>query len=146
VIRRVALLLLLIAVTAVPAQAHASLVSAVPAPGSTVDTSLKELLLTFDDALRPNSLVVLYTNDFQTVGGVESRVEDNLIRATLTQALPPATYTVQWAAVASDGHLSQGTYQFEVRAASIDPAIIVGGLIVAAGLIGLIVSRKLKHA
>ena len=106
--------LLILALALSPAFAHASLVSARPAPGAVVAPMLKEIRLTFDETLSPASMFVMFTQDFQTVPGIAPLVEGNVIRAMLLAPLSPRTYIVQWTAVSADGDTVQGSYQFGV--------------------------------
>ena len=110
-----------------PALAHAELVAAEPAPGETVPAGLAKLRLTFNEPISPASQVVVYADQFQTVAGVTSTVEGDVLQASLATPLDEGTYTVQWTALGSDGHPVQGTYQFGVSArigAGLGPRII----------------------
>ncbi|MGH2524071.1 MAG: copper resistance CopC family protein, partial [Anaerolineales bacterium] len=108
----------MLAPSASPALAHASLVSADPAPGVTVPATFAEISLTFDEALIPGSTFTLFTNSFQKLEGISPRVEGVMLRAALPAPLAPSTYTVQWKAVTGDGHSVEGSYQFGVSEAA----------------------------
>ena len=97
-----------------PAFAHASLVSAAPAPGEVVPPALAEIYLTFDENLGLKSTLEVFTTSFQTVPVVVPQVEGNVIRAALATPLAPGAYTVQWTAVSADRDSIQGSYQFGV--------------------------------
>jgi methionine-rich copper-binding protein CopC len=96
------------------AGAHADLIEADPAPGSTVDGSPKEIRLTFSQPLDSSSRIDLFVGQFQAITGVTTVVSGSEMRAIPAQALEPGTYTLQWWAVADDGHTTQGSFQFGV--------------------------------
>jgi methionine-rich copper-binding protein CopC len=97
-----------------PALAHASLISAEPAPGAVVSPAVAEIRLAFDERLGPASAVRVFAAGFRAVPDVTSQVEGNILRAALARPLSPGVYTVQWEAASPDGHSTQGSYQFEV--------------------------------
>ena len=112
--------LVLAAVTAAasPALAHAHLKSATPAVGGTVKTSPPELDLGFSEGVNPAFTGVKLTGpagiDIPTgaaklgAGGATSLV------VPLAGPLAPGAYTVDWHALAVDGHKTEGTYGFTV--------------------------------
>jgi methionine-rich copper-binding protein CopC len=112
----ITLLALLVPVLVV--EAHAELVKAVPEPGSVVEADLKEIRITFDEAIEEGSSITLYAEGFQAVSGIQAQLDGADMFATLPSPLEPGQYTVQWAAVGDDGHTTQGSYQFSVTAAS----------------------------
>jgi len=124
-----------------PAFAHASLVSAAPAPGETVPPALAEIRLTFDEPLTVGSTFVVYAGGFQVVSGIAPQVEGQTLRASLAAPLASGTYAVQWKAVTEDGHSVEGSYQFGVSEAASKGKgtnwlpVIGGGLLVGAILI-----------
>jgi methionine-rich copper-binding protein CopC len=111
-----AVLCLWLAAAALPALAHAALVSAVPAAGGTVSDRLRGLTLTFDEPLSAGSRVELYSGVFQAVPGLTSSVDGPVLSAALAGPLAPGNHTVQWTAVTADGHSVAGSYQFGVTA------------------------------
>ena len=123
------LALVAVAAAALPAWAHAELVSSEPAPGATVPHGLTELRLTFSEPLSPASQVLVYAGQFEAVSGVSSTVEGPVLHASLATPLGKGTYTVQWTAVGEDGHPVEGTYQFGVSAPvgdGLGPTIVFG--------------------
>lgn len=151
--RRLAVLLALMAAglsVAVPAWAHAELVSSEPAPGATVPVGLSLITLTFREPIAEGSQVTLYADQFQTVAGVTSAVDGTVLRASLAAGLDAGLYTVQWRAVSVDGDPVEGSYQFAVSppfGAGLGPRIVFGtGLIVGTVLlVGLIVYARRKR-
>ena len=110
----VGLLALALAVTPRPGHAHAGLLEADPAPGSTVAGSPRAIRLTFTEPLAPGSTFVVYAAAFQAVPGIAPMIEGASLRASPAAPLLPGAYTVQWKAVSDDGGITQGSYQFRV--------------------------------
>ena len=129
---------LLLALVTFPAWAHASLVSASPAPGSTVKASLDTARLHFNEALEAGSTLAIYGQNFQALDGVQVSLAGQDLLAKMPAPLAAGTYTMQWTAVSDDGHTSQGSYQFGVRAASVplQSALWLAGLFVGLALAG----------
>jgi hypothetical protein len=117
---------LLALVLAVPALAHAELVSSDPADGSVVAGSPRAITLIFNDRL------VGGRSFFELVplgGGASQRGEvdpDRPRRLVLlmSSALAPGDYEVRWRAIADDGHdeLKRGIVRFTVPAPTPSPA------------------------
>lgn len=106
----------ILAATASTTHAHASLVSARPAPGAELFSFPKEISLTFDQPIGEESSLTVFDSNF---GGVEGiRVNHHAADPeTLTAALPalaPGHYTVQWAVRSADGDQIGGSYAFTV--------------------------------
>jgi len=133
---------LLAMVLAVPALAHAALVSASPGPGEVVAEPLTKIVLRFDDVITPQSQIALVAADFQLTASWSQSVEGSTLTAEFGDSLPPGTYTLVWTAVTQDKHTTTGSYQFAVSPAGggdIDwPAILllaIGFLALVAGVI-----------
>ena len=104
----------LAALMATGAQAHAHLVTAVPAASAAVAGPVK-LHLTFSEALTPKfSKAVLSRADGAAVA-VKSVAKGKAIDAAPVAPLTPGDYKVTWQAVASDGHKMTGEYSFTVK-------------------------------
>ncbi len=102
------------------AAAHAKLVRAEPAPGSTVKTPPRVVRVVFDDELDPKTSTLAVTDQRgrrvdDGKGGVDL---DDLDRKTMLARLRPigsGAYTVRWKAVsADDQYVAQGTFRFTV--------------------------------
>lgn len=108
-------LCLLLAVPAI--WAHAHLVSAQPAGGST-SAQVTELRLAFSEALEARmSSVKLEDREDRAVvepAAAADPADTKVLVVHLYERLPPGLYTVKWAAVAADGHRVTGSYSFEV--------------------------------
>lgn len=127
---------LLLSLAVLSAQAHAELLTAVPAPGSQLQESPVVIRLTFSEALAADSQIVLRNRSFAPLSGVSVRVlpdEPNILEAQL-RPLAPGVYTVEYVAVGSDGHPVSGSYEFSLTAPAEDTAgvgvwlpLILGG-------------------
>jgi copper transport protein len=102
------------------ALAHASLVSSVPAEGSSVQQSPATVVLTFGEDPDPDrSLVRILDEHGRTVPGV-SPVEAVPgkpldVQVTLSSTLGTGVYSVNWRSVsATDGHVDNGAFAFGV--------------------------------
>ncbi len=96
----------------VPLHAHAQLISAEPAIGSTLDFYPTELKLTFDQPIDPLSNVRLLADNFKTIDLSQQQAANVLIAQ-----LPPlqqGVYTVQFDVISADGDIVRGSYEFAV--------------------------------
>jgi copper resistance protein C len=99
------------------ASAHAHLVRATPAAGSTVKTAPEEIMLRFNERLEAafSSIVVRDAAGMQVDKG-DTHV-DKADRAVIRTSLPPlmpGVYTVEWRAMSSDTHKVNGDFTFRV--------------------------------
>ncbi len=96
--------------------AHAHLVGAAPADGETVDAAPEIITLAFDDALELEfSSFTLRpadgeAQDLSAVAGAGAQS----VELTVPETLPPGAYALDWAVMASDGHVTEGTLTFTV--------------------------------
>ena len=96
------------------AWAHAFLDHAEPSVGSTVQTSPREISLSFTEALEPAfSAVEVRDANGARVDQGKARVSASVMRVGL-KALTPGTYTVQWHALSVDTHKTEGSFSFHV--------------------------------
>lgn len=99
-----------------PAAAHARLVSATPAPNSTVAPT-RSLSLTFSERMVP----AFSGFDVVNAAGEEIAVRTSVaedgktLTGTLSRPLPAGAYRVEWRIASSDGHRMTGSYTFTVR-------------------------------
>ena len=100
------------------AWAHAHLRTEDPAADGTVGTAPPALSLTFSEGLEIElSGATLKGSDGKAVStGAPSLSpsDDKLMMVPITGQLGPGVYTVEWHALAKDGHTTHGTYQFTV--------------------------------
>jgi len=110
-------LVLLAALLASPAGAHAVLDYAIPAARSTVRASPKEITLKFSQRLEPAfSGIEVFDVKGKQVDRGDSRIDDAdpaSLRVTLPP-LAPGRYRVSWRVLAIDTHVSQGDFTFDV--------------------------------
>ena len=106
-----------------PAFAHAKLLSEVPAAEGTADATsnavpVTELRLIFSEALNGAFSKVDVKDSMGTVvDGAKVAVDpkdDKMLIVTFATPLPKGEYTVDWTAVAGDGHKTAGTYKVSV--------------------------------
>lgn len=104
------------ALAAGPAAAHARLVSATPAPNSTV-AAARSLSLTFSERTVPAFSGFEVVNAAgQTLAIRTSVGEDGkTLTGTLARPLTAGVYRVEWRIASSDGHRMTGSYTFTVR-------------------------------
>jgi methionine-rich copper-binding protein CopC len=111
----------LLAVYTAVTHAHAELLTAVPAPGSTIRNPVGEIRLTFQEPITADSTIILFTEDFQPLTGIAAEVEEGRVLVTAVPTLSHGSYTVQWTAVSVDGHSTSGSYAFQVTTSLYSP-------------------------
>lgn len=99
-----------------PVFAHARLVAATPASGSTV-SSPRTIALTFSERFAaPFSTVEVEDQRGRAVALTKRVSQDGkTLGGTFAAPLPAGVYQVSWAIAAADGHRMTGTYSFTVR-------------------------------
>lgn len=105
-----------VAVAAGPAAAHARLVSATPAPDSTV-AAPRTISLTFSERAVPAFSGFDVVNAAGEKVAIRTAVAEDgkTLTGTLARPLAAGTYSVQWRIASSDGHRMTGSYAFSVR-------------------------------
>jgi len=104
------------ALVAGPAAAHARLISATPAPNSTV-ASTQSLSLTFSE----RTVAAFSGFDVVTAAGEKVAVRTSVgedgktLSGTLARPLAAGSYRIDWRIASSDGHRMTGSYTFSVR-------------------------------
>jgi hypothetical protein len=105
--------------SAAPVVGHAELVSADPAPGSTVTVAPTQVSATFDDELDASKSSILVAGpDGSTVwqGGVSPDDPKTMVASMTAAGL--GDYEVRWTAATLDGHIVRDTYGFTVSASA----------------------------
>ena len=98
---------------ALPAAAHARLVSATPAAGATLTSAPTAVRLEFDGPPYDIGLgVVVTAPSGETVTQGRVSVDGNTVVASLSPLTAAGTYTVAWRVVSADGHPVSGQYTF----------------------------------
>lgn len=106
---------LVVLLLATGAQAHAHLVTAMPAADSHA-TSPKTIMLHFNEKLEAKlSGFELTAADGTAIATNPVMINGLMMTAALTAPLAVGTYTVNWHAVTADGHRMTGTYAFTVK-------------------------------
>jgi len=100
-----------------PGEAHASLVSSVPAQRGRVTTPPERLVLTFNERLEPAfTRVSVWNASGQQVdlkdGGVDPS-NPKVVTVTLPR-LGPGRYTVRYRVLSVDGHIVEASFPFTV--------------------------------
>jgi methionine-rich copper-binding protein CopC len=97
------------------AHAHATLSRASPSGGSAVSTAPQEVTLTFTDTLEAafSNITVTDANGIE-VSQAKPRVNDNVMRVGL-KPLSAGIYKVNWRAVSTDTHKTEGSFTFSFR-------------------------------
>ncbi|MBN8953467.1 MULTISPECIES: copper homeostasis periplasmic binding protein CopC [unclassified Rhizobium] len=99
------------------ALAHAHLKSAVPAVDGAVKTAPSELDLTFSEGLNLKFSGIKVTGpDKAAVKTGEGMLmnDGTTLMVPVTDKLAPGKYTVEWHALSTDGHKTNGTYGFTI--------------------------------
>ncbi len=104
--------------TATPADAHAFLVKALPAVGSTVEPGTTELKLDFSEAVELVLSSVEMTNSTGAAIPLSHPGFGDSAHRELAVALPmlmPGSYRVKWHVVSEDTHRTEGSFTFTVK-------------------------------
>ena len=106
--------LLLLTVSAATAHAHASLTLTSPSEGAVVTTPPHQVSLAFTDTLEAafSKLTVTDSSGAQVSEG-KVHVNDNTMRVDL-KPLNAGIFKVNWRAVSSDTHKTEGSFTFRV--------------------------------
>jgi methionine-rich copper-binding protein CopC len=106
--------LLLVALGAGAARAHAFLDHANPLVGSTVHSAPHEVSLWFTQSLEPAFSTVQVTDaKGGRVDQGKAQVSGNVMRVGL-KSLVPGSYKVHWRALSVDTHTTEGSFSFHV--------------------------------
>ena len=107
---------LLLVASAPVAHAHASLSHASPSGGSALSAAPQEVTLTFTDTLEAafSKLTVTDANGVEVSQG-KGQVNGNVMQVRL-KPLSGGVYKVNWRAVSTDTHRTEGNFTFSVDA------------------------------
>ncbi len=103
------------AVLAVPAFAHAPVKGTSPKDGST-HSKVRTVSVRFGEAVVTGKITVYRASGAAVAAKSSGLAPKNkaLLRAVFAKNLPSGTYTVQWRALADDGHHQKGTFHFRI--------------------------------
>jgi methionine-rich copper-binding protein CopC len=103
-----------------PALAHARLVTALPAPGSTVHGALSHVSLGFDEAVTLVPRSVSVTTDLGVPVALDAPVlrGGRTVTVALQDRLSAGRYVLAWRVRSDDGHIESSSFPFTVAAAN----------------------------
>ncbi|HET7683943.1 MAG TPA: copper resistance protein CopC [Marmoricola sp.] len=107
-----------IVLSALPASAHASLVSSTPAEGEVVQAAPEQATFTFDEPVQLRSGGVQVFDAAGQLLESSARTTDATLVVDLPDALPDGSYVVSWRVVSADGHPVAGSLTFSVGSPS----------------------------
>ena len=102
------------------AQAHAALVSTIPAQGAIVAKTTNKVTMHFGEDIlviagkNPNSIVVSDSRGKKVSFG-STTISGAKITTALKVPLSPGKHTVKYRVVSADGHVVAGSYSFTVK-------------------------------
>jgi methionine-rich copper-binding protein CopC len=104
------------AMLAVPAFAHAPVLGTSPQNGATV-SKVRAVSVRFGEAVVTGKITVSNASGAAVAASASGLAPTNkaLLRAKFAKNLSSGRYTVNWRALADDGHHEKGTFKFRVR-------------------------------
>ncbi len=112
--------------TALPAYAHAELVSSDPAAGATLQTLPASVRLTFSEAVRAPAFVEVTGPGDTDVATGDVRIVDDRLTQRLGESAGGGSYAVSYRITSADGHAISGTVPFTLAGAGGDPGAAGG--------------------
>ena len=123
VLAAIALALIVVVTSALPANAHDQILSTTPADGEHSVTAPSDVTLRFTDTvLALGAMVLVVDNAGENWADGAVRLEEAEATAPLKPALPDGAYQVRWRVVSADGHPISGTFAFSVGIVTSEPA------------------------
>jgi methionine-rich copper-binding protein CopC len=113
----IAVAVVALAMTAVPALAHVGVQSSTPGAGKTAKTSLRSVSVRFSGPIRRGAITVRGPHRRVVSvgrGGRDPRAVNRLL-VGLRRGLAPGRYTARWNVVAGDGHAERGSFSFRLK-------------------------------
>ncbi len=110
----------LVALSAAPAAAHASLLTSIPAANSVLEVGPPAIVLTFDEDIEaPLSSIALFdgTGAKVEIGSPAAGDQGSVVSATVP-TLTDGIYAVVWRVTSADGHVVDGAFSFQVGTAA----------------------------
>lgn len=107
--------LLLTALSALPAAAHATLLSATPEDGAELEEVPDAVVLTFNEDITDLGTDIVVTGpDGEDAADGETEIDGAEVSRALAADLPAGEYSITWRAVSADGHPIDGESTFTV--------------------------------
>ena len=103
---------------AAPIQAHTKLVTANPAPSSTVRQAPQQVVITFNEPVLARFVTIAVTGPggkLHVMGAQVDPKNKSRVSAVVHGGGKPGAYRVDWSAAGSDMHKMTGSYSFTVR-------------------------------
>jgi copper transport protein len=119
-----ALTLVVLAVLAGPAAAHATLQASTPKQGQLFPAGRPPttVVLRFDEAVDAKSAIGVYGGDGKQLPGVKQRDSGGTVVQAQLPALPDGPYAIVWHVVSDDGHPEHGVITFGVGVTGVSGA------------------------
>ncbi len=114
--------LMLAMLVALPALGHADLVRSDPAADSILSAPPETITLRFSEGLDAAKSSFKILGPDGTAGTGRASKDGSRVMAATGLVLGPGVFTIEWAAVAEDGHVERGTLAFTVSEPSPAPA------------------------
>ncbi|GID27671.1 hypothetical protein C8E87_7917 [Paractinoplanes brasiliensis] len=112
-----------VSVPAVPAWAHAQLLSSAPAAGAVLPTSPAEVTLRFSEEPNPSFTTIVLSDTARTrIPTGPPAITSATVTVALEAPVADGVYTVAYRVVSKDGHTVQGSYVFTVGSSSSAPS------------------------
>ncbi|MSO78302.1 MAG: hypothetical protein EXQ79_01695 [Acidimicrobiia bacterium] len=110
----VALGAVLVMLVATPASAHASLLESNPAPGAVLQSSPKQVTLSFTEPVSTSlGAIRVYNSASKRVDSGDVKVRNNVVELTLPK-LDDGSYAVAWRVSSEDAHPITGVFTFQI--------------------------------
>ncbi|EFQ83975.1 copper resistance protein CopC [Aeromicrobium marinum DSM 15272] len=103
-----------LALTTLPAEAHAGLVSSDPADGSSLTEAPDEVTVSFNENVARPAFLALTAPDGTAVDLGEPRIVDATVTADVPDLPLRGSYALSYRVVSADGHPVEGTVTFEL--------------------------------
>lgn len=118
----------LLALGVTPAAAHADLINATPAAGSTVTTAPTEIRMEFSEGVQPDFAQVAVTApDGTKVSTGDPQVSGTTVTQAITAPTQAGRYTVAYRLVSADGHPVAESFSWIYQPAGSPPASAPAG-------------------
>lgn len=107
-------LILLLGMSAA-AVAHSPVKTTAPANGATLTAAPATIEIAFKDAVRLTKAAIVSSEGQNTNLDLSASKSFSAKHELPTPQLPPGDYTVEWRALAKDGHAMKGSFSFSIK-------------------------------
>lgn len=105
-------LLLISAITAAPAGAHAELLSVDPPDGSALEGPPAAVVFTFNEPLLPDFACFILPDQECGVDELPRQIDGNVVTIPWSEAAPPGLWEITYRVISQDGHEVRGSTSF----------------------------------